>query len=367
MDQALQSSAPVSGAKKILEVKDLSVNFMTYAGTVEALDKVVLSVRRGEALGLVGESGCGKSVTAATVEGLLPDNARVVGGEVLLDGADLLMKSKKEMRSIRARDVAIVFQDPMTFLNPVLTVGQQLTEVLAMNEDAVASEIAAQAENPGNGGKKASGSRSRFGRGEKNRALRRLGVRALEQVGLPDPERVFDEYPHELSGGMRQRAMIAMALVRNPKVFIADEITTALDVTTQAQILEMLRNLRREFDSAILVITHDLGIVANLCDTVSVMYAGNVVETAEIHELFADPLHPYTKGLLKAIPTMTVETERLEPIPGSVPDLIHPPTGCRFHPRCPFAYDLCLQERPPHIETKPGHWVECHLYEMESN
>lgn len=355
-------------AKPVLEIKDLKVNFQTYAGVVKALDHVMLEVAKGEAHGLVGESGCGKSVTAATVEGLLPDNASVEGGEVLLDGVDLLKKSKNEMRLVRANEVAIVFQDPMTFLNPVLTIGTQLTEVLGMNQERVerAAEAVLQEESKssasGAATQMAVAKGQKLNRSLKKKALRRLATDALSRVGLPDPDRVFEEYPHELSGGMRQRVMIAMAIARNPKVFIADEITTALDVTMQAQILDLLRALRREFESSILLITHDMGVVASLCDRVSVMYAGSVVESAEIHELFAKPLHPYTQGLLKAIPHVVKGSEKLDSIPGSVPDLIYPPSGCRFHPRCPFAWDLCKEKKPPHIETQPGHWVECHLY-----
>lgn len=353
----------------VLDVVDLKVDFTTYAGVVKALDGVIFSVRKGEALGLVGESGCGKSVTAATIEGLLPDNAKVVGGHIILNGEELLKKTKKEMRTVRVNEIAMVFQDPMTFLNPVLTIGAQLTEVLAMEPERVAREAYKIAREEGKASSGAAPAEEATGnsypkpsRSLKKKALRAMAVDALSRVGLPDPDRVFDEYPHELSGGMRQRTMIAMAIARNPEVLIADEITTALDVTMQAQILELLRILRREFESALLIITHDMGVVASICDKVAVMYAGNVVEMAEIHEMFKKPLHPYTQGLLKAIPDMIKGTTRLESIPGSVPDLIYPPSGCRFHPRCPYAWDLCKKEKPPHIETDPGHWVECHLY-----
>jgi peptide/nickel transport system ATP-binding protein len=363
------------GERPVLDIKDLRVDFQTYAGVVKALDGVMLSVGKGEALGLVGESGCGKSVTAAAVEGLLPDNASVVGGQILLNGVDLLKKTKKQMREMRALDVAIVFQDPMTFLNPVLTIGTQIGEVIDMNEAAVEREAAKLVQEEqkasmkeGDGTAGAGVAKGKPGRGLRKRTIRHLSVEAMKKVGLPDPDHVFDEYPHELSGGMRQRAMIAMAIARNPEVFIADEITTALDVTMQAQILDLLRALRREFESSILIITHDMGVVASICDRVAVMYAGSVVETAEIHEIFNKPLHPYTQGLLKAIPHVVREAEKLDSIPGSVPDLIYPPTGCRFHPRCPYAWDLCSKVKPPHIESEPGHWVECHLYkEMDKS
>ncbi len=362
-----------SGERPVLEIKDLRVNFQTYAGVVKALDGVELSISKGEALGLVGESGCGKSVTAATVEGLLPDNASVVGGQVLLNGVDLLKKTKKQMRDVRVKDVAIVFQDPMTFLNPVLTIGTQISEVIDMEEEVVDREAAKILQEEGHASTNeksqsasAGATKSKPKRGLRKKVLRRLSVEAMKKVGLTDPERLFDEYPHELSGGMRQRAMIAMAIARNPEVFMADEITTALDVTMQAQILDLLRALRREFESSILIITHDMGVVASICDRVAVMYAGSVVETAEIHEIFNKPLHPYTQGLLKAIPHVVKENETLDSVPGSVPDLIYPPSGCRFHPRCSYAWDLCQQQKPPHIETQPGHWVECHLYKEES-
>jgi len=359
-------------ARPVLDIKGLMVDFTTYAGVVKALDGVILDVKKGEALGLVGESGCGKSVTAATIEGLLPDNAHVVGGEVLLGEDDLLKKSKSDMRKIRVNDVAIVFQDPMTFLNPVLTIGTQLTEVIDMEEGIVDKEALKVLEEEGKPkppttGGNASGKPWKPTRSLRKKALRRLATQALSKVGLPDPDRIFDEYPHELSGGMRQRCMIAMAIARNPVLFIADEITTALDVTMQAQILDLLRALRRDFESSILIITHDLGVVASICDKVSVMYAGSVVETADIREIFANPLHPYTQGLLKAVPKVMGEKE-LDSIPGSVPDLIYPPAGCRFHPRCQYAWDLCAKEKPPHIETAPRHWVECHLYkEMKTS
>jgi peptide/nickel transport system ATP-binding protein len=365
MDESAQKTMQASTS--VLDVRNLSVIFQTYAGIVKALDGVILSVGKGEALGLVGESGCGKSVTAATIEGLLPDNASVVGGEALLNGVDLLKKNKNEMRKVRVNDIAIVFQDPMTFLNPVLTIGTQLTEVLNMEESVVDKEAQkvleeGRAESNSKQGGNEPQALVKPKRGLRKKALKRLAIEALSRVGLPDPARIFDEYPHELSGGMRQRAMIAMAIARNPQVFIADEITTALDVTMQAQIMDLLRVLRREYESSILIITHDLGIVASLCDSVAVMYAGSVVEKAGIMETFAKPLHPYTQGLLKAIPHVVRGAEQLDSIPGSVPDLIYPPSGCRFHPRCPYAWDLCKQEKPPHIEVEPGHWVECHLY-----
>jgi len=349
----------------LLQVNNVRLNFHTYAGEVKALDGVSFTVRKGEALGLVGESGCGKSVTALAIVGLLPENASVTDGEILLGGENLLSISRDKMRKIRANRIAMVFQDPTTFLNPVLTIGEQLEEVFLLNPERLAMlasqkniqgfEAFAEAKDVGKPAPKLSKSQAK-------RAARMLSLDVLHQVRLPDPERILKQYPHELSGGMRQRCMIAMALARNPDLFIADEITTALDVTIQAQILELLRELKRQLLGSTLLITHDLGVVAELCDRVAVMYAGNIVELADVKELFANPLHPYTQGLMRAIPMIDRRMERLETIPGSVPDLIYPPSGCRFHPRCPFAFERCKLEKPELLHVGKGHTVACHLY-----
>ena len=342
----IQSSgdSQLGESDSLLRVCNLKLDFHTYAGEVKALNGVTFAIKRGEALGLVGESGCGKSVTALTIVRLLPDNATVTDGMIALLGRDLLKTPDNEMRKIRAEQVAMVFQDPTTFLNPVLTIGQQLEEVfqLSPERDKAHSEV-------------------RHKLTKTSKAERKdLCIEALRQVKLPDPQRILKQYPHELSGGMRQRCMIAMALARNPDLFIADEITTALDVTIQAQILELLRDLKRDFHGSTLLITHDLGVVAKLCSRVAVMYAGNVVELANVRELFAKPLHPYTQGLMKAVP-MLGSVGRLETIPGSVPDLIRPPSGCRFHPRCPHALEKCSLVKPELLDTTEGHTVACHL------
>ncbi len=356
----------------LLRVNNLRLNFHTYAGEVKALDGLTFGVGKGEALGLVGESGCGKSVTALTIVGLLPENASVVDGEIMLGGQNLLRAKPEELRKIRASRIAMVFQDPTTFLNPVLTIEEQLEEVFLLNPERLAAlssgatgseQVLKEVETGEERGKqKDSGSTGKLSKPEQKKLAKALSINVLKQVRLGDPERILKQYPHELSGGMRQRCMIAMALARNPDLFIADEITTALDVTIQAQILELLRDLKKEFLGSTLLITHDLGVVAELCDRVAVMYAGNIVELAGVKELFANPLHPYTQGLMRAIPMIDRRVEKLETIPGSVPDLIYPPTGCRFHPRCPFAFEKCKLEKPELIQIGKGHTVACFLY-----
>jgi len=293
-----------------------------------------------------------------------------------------LKKSKKEVRELRSTKIAMVFQDPMTFLNPVLTIGEQLREVFSINKQKLAqaaldydlAKLKEEESNATDDAKRAE-IRARISRLEgqrgnppvprgrhKRRVLDSLASEALNRMRVPDSERIIREFPHELSGGMRQRVMIAMAIARDPDLLIADEITTALDVTIQAQILELLKILRREFNSTVLIITHDLGVVADLCDRVGVMYAGDVVEVADAVNLYEKPLHPYTQGLLRAVPKLTANPALLESIPGSVPDLIYPPPACRFNPRCPYAWDLCKQKKPELLEVEKGHQVACHLY-----
>jgi len=361
----------------VLEVKGLRVDFHTYAGEVKALNGVELTVEKGEILGLVGESGCGKSVTALAIAGLLPQNAEVVSGEILLEGRDLLRLTKEELRLTRLGEIAIVFQDPATYLNPVISIGAQITEILTSDRKRFQAELVGAGlkelqdrteGKPLSPALEKEGRRlrsiepsSRLRRGEVKRLAKLLALSYLRMVKLPDPARVFKMYPFELSGGMRQRAIIAMALARRPKLLLADEITTALDVTVQAQILRLLKELKERIDASVILITHDLAVVAELCDRAAVMYAGNIVEVAEVTELFANPLHPYTKGLLEAIPRPDARAE-LKSITGSVPDLIFPPTGCRFHPRCPFAFERCPKVDPPLVEVSPGHKVACLLY-----
>lgn len=368
-----------------LEVKDLSIVFHTYAGDVKALEGVELDVQKGEILGLVGESGCGKSVTALAIAGLLPPNAEVIGGEVELAKSNLLRLNKEQMRLVRFNDIAMVFQDPMTYLNPVFTIGSQIMEVLTSDLNSRKSELVEdrveEIRRIGRSGGQVApgleveerrlkeiGSTGRVSKGELKKLAKQMTMHYLNLVKLPEPNRVFKMYPFELSGGMRQRAMIAMALVRRPKLLLADEITTALDVTVQAQILRLIRDLRDTIDTSILLITHDLGVVAEVCDRVAVMYAGDVVEVATVKELFRNPLHPYTRGLLAAVPRPDKDATGFQSIPGTVPDLLFPPSGCRFHPRCPRAFDECPQARPRLVEVSAGHHVACFLYgEKESH
>jgi peptide/nickel transport system ATP-binding protein len=362
----------------VLVVNNLKVTFHTYAGDVKALDGVELSVRKGELLGLVGESGCGKSVTALAVVGLLPPNAEIVSGEALLDGKNLLGMGKDELRLTRLRDVAIVFQDPMTYLNPVLSIGLQITEIIASQPDLFIPEMiknrleeisAIEKSNHSLDSKlqvemeklHSASHANRLGKDEQKRLARLYAISILKSVRLSEPEKVFKMYPFELSGGMRQRAMIAMALVRRPKLLLADEITTALDVTVQAQALQLLQQLKKVIDTSVLLITHDLAVVAEVCDRVAVMYAGNIVEVADVDELFRNPLHPYTQGLLASVPRVDVLAEQ-KSIQGSVPDLMFPPSGCRFHPRCPKAFEKCPAAKPTLMEVSPAHHVSCFLY-----
>jgi len=345
---------------------------------VKALDGINLTLNKHEILGIVGESGCGKSVTTLAIAGLLPENAST-SGQILLDGTSLSEHNKEAMRRVRLKDIAQVFQDPMTYLNPVLQVGFQITEALVEERKVYEKQLVDQRLQEIEQLRKqdsknlealehekeklqASIRSGRISRGQERELARDIAIQYLKLVRLPDAERVFKMYPFELSGGMRQRAMIAMALVKRPKVLLADEITTALDVTVQAQILALLRELRDKIDASIVLVTHDLGVVSEVCDRVAVMYAGNVVEVAELHELFRNPLHPYTQGLMAAVPRPDKSTIKLESIKGSVPDLIYPPTGCRFHPRCPKAFADCPQRKPPDVEAAQKHLVQCLLY-----
>jgi peptide/nickel transport system ATP-binding protein len=361
-------------ANDVLRVSGLRVSFNTYAGSVKALDGVELSVRKGEVLGLVGESGCGKSVTALAIAGLLPPNGEVQGGSVLLDGKEVLGMSKEELRISRLEEVAMVFQDPMTFLNPVLSIGSQITEILSAKPEIFTERLVKHRLKQIEGGQGSAEERSHLegamagghlGKREFDRLAKDYVVSVLKSVRLPEPEKVVKMYPFELSGGMRQRVMIAMALVRRPKLILADEITTALDVTVQAQVLQILRDLKAEIDASVLLITHDLAVIAELCDRVAVMYAGNVVEVADVDELFRNPLHPYTVGLLASVPRVDVPAMAESSIKGSVPDLIDPPSGCRFHPRCPKAFEKCPRVKPQLLEVAPGHMVSCLLYDRE--
>jgi oligopeptide transport system ATP-binding protein len=324
------------GTEPVLEVKNLKTHFFTREGVVRAVDGVSFTVGRGEAVGIVGESGCGKSVTSLSIMRLVPYPGRIVEGQVILyrDGQalDLVRLSEDEMREIRGNVISMVFQDPMTSLNPVLTVGFQVAEPLQVHLGLSPAEA------------------------------RRRAVELLRRVGIPDAERRIDDYPHQFSGGMRQRVMVAMALACNPRLLIADEPTTALDVTIQAQILDLIARLNRELGTAVILITHDLGVVAELCHRVVVMYAGRIVEAADADSLFSDPKHPYTVGLMGSVPRLgpTVK-ERLRPIRGLPPNLLNPPAGCRFRPRCPHATAQCAED-PPVVRVGPDHEVACWLY-----
>jgi peptide/nickel transport system ATP-binding protein len=314
----------------LLSVQDLRTVFRTSGGDVAAVDGVSLDVIRGKTLGIVGESGCGKSVLSLSIMRLVAHPGRIASGRVLLEGRDLAGLSNAEMRGVRGKEIGMIFQEPMTSLNPVHTVGFQITEGIRAHEPR-----ASKAE------------------------LRERGIAALARVRIPSPERRFDEYPHQLSGGMRQRVMIAMALACSPKLLIADEPTTALDVTVQAQILDLLRDLQAETGMAIILITHDLGVIAEMADDVAVMYAGRVVERTTARDLFEDPQHPYTLGLLGSIPRLDEDRERLLAITGAVPPPFALPPGCRFAPRCPFAIEACRAEIPGLRSISPGHEAAC--------
>jgi peptide/nickel transport system ATP-binding protein len=318
----------------LLEVKDLKTYFRTDDGIVKAVDGVSFSVDKGKTLGIVGESGCGKSVTCLTIMGLNNRKNTISSGEAIWKGKNLIGMSPKELRGIRGGEIAMIFQDPMTSLNPVHTVGKQLVEAIMLHQDITKA------------------------------AARARALELLKAVGIPRAESRIDDYPHQFSGGMRQRVMIAMALVNNPDLLIADEPTTALDVTTQAQILDLMKRLQDEFGSAIIMITHDLGVVAEVADDVVVMYAARVQEEGEVRNLFRRPNHPYTWGLLGSLPRLHQDVERLVQISGQPPSLLFPPQGCRFHPRCPYVMPVCSQTEPS-LDAVPeavgAHRVRCHL------
>ena len=322
----------------LLEVNNLETQFPTRAGLVRAVDGVSFYLDRGELMGLVGESGCGKSITALSIMRLIAPPGKIVNGEILFDGRNLLKFSDSEMRQLRGDDIAMIFQDPMTSLNPVFTVGEQIAEALRLHRKL------------------------------ERKAARAAAVEAMREVSIPDPARRFDDYPHQLSGGMRQRIMIAMALACDPKLLIADEPTTALDVTIQAQILELLDALRRNRELAVLLITHDLGVVAEVADRVAVMYTGRIVEESPVEELFARPRHPYTEGLLRSVPKLTMEDvakqERLETIEGTVPSPTNLPPGCHFAPRCPHRMLRCTEEEIPLYHLEGDVNVRCVLYDL---
>ncbi|MGQ3301466.1 ABC transporter ATP-binding protein [Reyranella sp.] len=313
----------------LLELRGLTVDFATDDGVVHAVDGIDLALQRGRTLGLVGESGCGKSVTSLAIMGLLPPENSKVGGQVVFEGHDLLTLDKHLIRDLRGARLAMIFQEPMTSLNPSYTIGDQIIEAIQRHQ------------------------------GLDKAAARARAIEVLKLVRIPSPEKRIDDYPHKLSGGMRQRAMIAMSLACGPQLLIADEPTTALDVTIQAQILDLMRGLRRDTGTAIILITHDLGVVAEMADDVAVMYAGQIVERAAVRDLFARPEHPYTVGLLGSIPRLDEKRERLPSIEGRVPDMTRPPPGCRFAARCPFVEPECIAAPPALVEVAPGHLSRC--------
>ncbi|MEE9276302.1 MAG: ABC transporter ATP-binding protein [bacterium] len=334
------SPAMNSDAEVILELRDLKTHFHTPEGVVRAVDGVSYSLHAGETLGVVGESGCGKTVTALSILRLVPQPpGRIFGGGIHFEGKDITQLPAKELRKVRGNKISMIFQEPMTSLNPVFTIGFQIAEALMLHQGMTRKEAMGKA------------------------------AEMLHLVGIPLPQQRVKEYPHQLSGGMRQRAMIAMALSCNPRILLADEPTTALDVTIQAQILDLMMKLREELGTAIILITHDLGLVAETCDRVIVMYAGKVVEEAPVEEIFGNPLHPYTIGLLNSIPKLRLSADggegkvRLQEIPGMVPGLHRLPTGCSFNPRCPKVFDRCRQEEAGLLEVEPNHFVRCFLYE----
>jgi oligopeptide/dipeptide ABC transporter ATP-binding protein len=316
----------------LVDIKNLRTFFYTEDGVVPAVDGIDLTIHRGEVVGLVGESGCGKSVTALSIMRLIPNPpGKVIGGEIFFHGEDLLKKNEEAMRMIRGDKISMIFQEPMTSLNPVYTIGDQISEAITLHQKIDDTEA------------------------------KKRTIEMLHLVGIPEPERRFSQYPHEMSGGMRQRVMIAMALSSNPDLLISDEATTALDVTIQAQILDLMRGLQKKLGMAILIITHNLAVVAEMAETISIAYAGKIVESASAKEIFKSPRHPYTYGLLQSIPKFT-EKKTNEPLPaieGMVPSPYHMPKGCRFNPRCPFATEKCRDEEPEALELAPGHLVRC--------
>ncbi|MBO8178620.1 ABC transporter ATP-binding protein [Aeribacillus pallidus] len=320
--------------ERLLSVEGLRTSFFTDDGEIPAVDNVDFYVNEGEILGIVGESGCGKSVTSLSIMGLVPHPpGKVVGGKILFKGEDLTKASERRMRQIRGNEIAMIFQEPMTSLNPLFTIGDQLVEAIRIHK-----------------------------KWSKQKARERA-IEMMKHVGLPRAEELMNEYPHQLSGGMRQRVMIAMAMVCEPKLLIADEPTTALDVTIQAQILQLMKKLNEESNTAVIMITHDLGVVAEICDRVVVMYSGKVVEEGDVKTIFKNPQHPYTKGLIQSVPDMRFKQQRLYSIPGNVPKPGSIKNGCRFAPRCEQAFDRCFEENPELYTTESGHRTRCFLHD----
>lgn len=317
---------------KLLDIKNLSINYVTEDGTLNAVNNINLELKEGETLGLVGETGAGKTTTALGIMKLIPNPpGKIINGSITFEGKDLIQESEDDMRGIRGNKISMIFQDPMTSLNPVMTVGEQISEVIEIHEDL-----------------------------NKNEAMKKAGE-MLELVGIPAAR--VNDFPHQFSGGMKQRVVIAIALACNPKLLIADEPTTALDVTIQAQVLDLMNELKEKFKTAMIMITHDLGVVAQVCDKVAIMYAGEIVETGKIEDIFENTKHPYTHGLFASIPNLDNDVERLNPIKGVLPDPTDLPPGCKFHPRCHNARKICTEKEPKNVEIKAGHYVKCLIYE----
>ncbi|MBU8919166.1 ABC transporter ATP-binding protein [Neobacillus sp. 114] len=325
----------MGATETLLEVKNLHTHFYTENGVVPSVNGVSFSINKGETVGIVGESGCGKSVTSLSILQLVDESGKIVNGEILFEGEDLTSFSKKQMRKIRGNKISMIFQEPLTSLNPVFTIGSQITEAIQLHQNVTKQEAKQKA------------------------------IEMLKRVGIPRAEKLYYSFPHLLSGGMRQRVMIAMALSCNPQLLIADEPTTALDVTIQAQILNLMKDLIKEYQTSIIMITHDLGVVAEMVDRVIVMYAGQIVEHNNVFDLFKNPLHPYTKGLLNSTPKIHELKDQLESIEGNVPIPSELPLGCKFHPRCPFAMDKCQSQEPPLMELAHGAQVRCWLHEEQ--
>jgi oligopeptide/dipeptide ABC transporter ATP-binding protein len=332
----------------VLEVEDLKTYFYTEEGVVKALEKISLEIKKGEVLGLVGETGCGKTVTALSILQIIRDPGVIEAGRIFYKGEDLLKKNQEEMLKYRGKEITMIFQDPLLSLNPVFKIGKQISEVYILNME---NELTLEA--------------LKYPNKNMHGIARDWAVKMLKDLNIPNAESIYDLYPHELSGGMRQRVQIAMALACSPSLLIADEPTTALDVTVQNQILKLMKDLLKKYETSILFITHDLGIISKVSDKVAVMYSGYVVEYGLRKTLFKSPLHPYTKALLKSIPKVGEEKEKLEVIPGTVPNLIYPPSGCRFHPRCQYRFEICDSIIPKSIEVDPNYYVACHLYDPE--
>jgi len=336
------------GNKVILDVKDLTTYFYTEEGVVRAVEGVTFELYEGEVLGLVGETGCGKSVTALSILQVVRPPGNIEKGMVIFDGVDLLQKTELEMLSYRGKDITMIFQDPLNSLNPVFRIGQQISEVFLLHME---NELLAEA----------------FKYSDKSiySVAREWSVQLLKDLNIPFPDAIFDRYPHELSGGMRQRVQIAMVLACSPKLLIADEPTTALDVTIQNQILKLMKDLKTKYNTSILFITHDLGIISKMCNRVAVMYSGSIVEYGDIKKIFKNSYHPYTRGLIASVPVVGKLKDQLEVIQGMVPNLIYPPSGCRFHPRCKFCFEPCDTKKPKSIEIEPRYFVACHLYDPQ--